>query len=55
MLKGDRRPDVLGQRLSAMQGVGLRWGAQWESIPGLGPPAKDRTVILETSWAEQVV
>lgn len=55
MSKGDRQPDVLGQRLSAMQGVGLRQGAQWESIPGLGPPADDRTVILETSWAEQVV
>lgn len=55
MSKGDRRPDVLGQRLSAMQGVGLRQGAQWKSIPGLGLPADDRTVILETSWAEQVV
>lgn len=55
MLKGDRQPDVLGQRLSAMPGVGLRWGAQWESITGLGPTANDRTVILETSWAEQVV
>lgn len=47
--------DDLGQRLSAMQGVGLRQGAQWESIPGLGPPADNRTVILETNWAEQVV
>ena len=47
--------DNLGQRLSAMQGVGLRWGAQWEGIPGLGPPADNRTAILETSWAEQLV
>ena len=38
-----------------MQGVGLRRGAQWEGTPGLGPPADNRTAILETSWAEQLV